>query len=155
MSLSKQRSDAGCQSLPHINPIFKSLVSILTILLVFACNTILGLCQFLMSWYALMYSRKSAVTDSSVSVSDDKSRRKEDLSLSCQLRYQSALVEVYTRFVMSDITQNPYMLHRKAVFRVTDFVRNRLHVVDKSVAQLRGCVVDGVKPGKTDIQVSI
>lgn len=86
---------------------------------------------------------------------EDRARRKDDLSLSCQLRYQSAVVEVYTRFVMSDITQNPYMLHRKAQFRVTDFVRNRLHINDPTVAQLRGNVVDGIKPGRTDIQVNL
>jgi len=48
-----------------------------------------------------------------------------------------------------------YMVHRKAQFHVTELVRAQLRVSDQSVAQLRGNVVDGIKPGRTEIQVGV
>jgi len=77
----------------------------------------------------------------------------------CRPVYQSAMVDVYARFVMADIGHGspPYMLHRKALFRLTDLLRDRIRLSDQSVARLRaaGTVVDGLKPGVTDIQVCI
>ena len=75
---------------------------------------------------------------------------------SCRPLYQSATVDIYARFVMADIRHGspPYMLHRKALFRLTDLLRGRIRVSDESVARLRGgTVVDGLKPGVTEIQV--
>ena len=77
-------------------------------------------------------------------------------SPSCRPLYQSATVDVYARFVMADIRHGspPYMLHRKALFRLTDLLRDRIRLSDESVARLRGgTVVDGLKPGVTEIQV--
>ena len=74
----------------------------------------------------------------------------------CRPLYQSATVDVYARFVMADIRHGspPYMLHRKALFRLTDLLRDRIRLSDESVARLRdGTVVDGLKPGVTEIQV--
>ena len=76
----------------------------------------------------------------------------------CRPVYQSATVDVYARFVMADIRHGspPYMLHRKALFRLTDLLRDRIRLSDESVARLRGgTVVDGLKPGVTEIQVSL
>ena len=74
----------------------------------------------------------------------------------CRPLYQSATVDVYARFVMADIRHGspPYMLHRKALFRLTDLLRDRIRLSDESVARLRGgTVVDGLRPGVTEIQV--
>ena len=74
----------------------------------------------------------------------------------CRPLYQSATVDVYARFVMADIRHGspPYMLHRKALFRLTDLLRDRIRLSDESIARLRGgTVVDGLKPGVTEIQV--
>ena len=56
--------------------------------------------------------------------------------------------------MLSDVAQTPYMLHRKAQFRVTQLVREKLRVADQSIAHLRGNVIDGLKPGRTEIQVT-
>jgi len=50
----------------------------------------------------------------------------------------------------------PYMLHRKALFRLTELLRDRIRLSDESIARLRagGTVVDGLKPGVTEIQVA-
>ena len=74
----------------------------------------------------------------------------------CRPLYQSATVDIYARFVMADIRHGspPYMLHRKALFRLTDLLHDRIRLSDESVARLRGgTVVDGLKPGVTEIQV--
>jgi len=74
----------------------------------------------------------------------------------CRPVYQSATVDVYARFVMADLRHGspPYMLHRKALFRLTDLLRDHIRLSDESVARLRGgTVVDGLKPGLTEIQV--
>jgi Transmembrane protein family 132 len=80
---------------------------------------------------------------------------KSDGSSICQSqRFQSAVVDVYTRFVLSDVQPPMYLLHRKAAFRVTHLVKHQLRAADTSVARLRnGNIVDGVKPGRTEIQV--
>ena len=80
--------------------------------------------------------------------------RKEDLDLTCQLRYQQSEVEVYARFVLDDQDRKQYYIHRKALFRVTDDMLERLRVADVSVAELRGNIVVGLKPGRSEIQVS-
>jgi Transmembrane protein family 132 len=75
----------------------------------------------------------------------------------CRPLYQSATVEVYARFVTTDTPHgsSPYMLHRKAMFRLTDYVRDRIQLTNSSVARLRAAsmAVDGVRPGQTDVQV--
>lgn len=81
---------------------------------------------------------------------------KSDGSSACQSqRFQSAVVDVYTRFILSDVQPPMYLLHRKATFRVTHLVKHQLRAADTSVAKLRnGNMVDGVKPGRTEIQVA-
>ena len=104
----------------------------------------------------------SAAVDNSSSSSDlaGESVLEADVGSSsspaCRPVYQSAMVDVYARFVMADIRHGspPYMLHRKALFRLTDLLRDRIRLSDESVARLRGgTVVDGLKPGITEIQV--
>ena len=52
-----------------------------------------------------------------------------------------------------------YLLHRKATFKVTHLLKNSIHSADQSVVNVDitrkdGIIVaDGVKPGKTEIQV--
>jgi len=73
------------------------------------------------------------------------------------LRFQSSLVDVYARFVLTDERHTTsYMLHRKAQFLVTDIVRSLLQVTDETIAHLRdNKVIDGVKPGQTSVQVTL
>ena len=73
-----------------------------------------------------------------------------------KLRFQSSLVDVYARFVLADEhAATSYLLHRKAQFLVTDIVHSLLQVADETVAHLRNDkVVDGVKPGRTSVQVT-
>jgi hypothetical protein len=77
----------------------------------------------------------------------------------CRPLYQSATVDVYARFVTADSTHGspPYMLHRKALFRLTDLVRDRIQLSNNTVARLRSgrTVIDGLRPGRTEIQVTI
>lgn len=80
--------------------------------------------------------------------------RKEDLDLTCQLRYQQSEVEVYARFVLDDGDRKQYYIHRKALFKVTDVMLPRLRVADVSVATLHDNIVEGLKPGRTEIQAS-
>jgi len=72
------------------------------------------------------------------------------------LRYQSSLIDVYARFVLTDEHDTTsYLLHRKAKFLVTDVVRPLLQVADDAVARLRDDrVIDGIKPGQTAVQVA-
>jgi len=71
-------------------------------------------------------------------------------------RFQSAVANAYTRFVLSDVQPTVYLLHRKASFRVTHLVKNQLRAADSSIASLRnGNVVDGLKIGRTEIQVGV
>lgn len=52
-----------------------------------------------------------------------------------------------------------YLLHRKATFKVTHLLKNSIHSADESIVNVDvsrkdGIIVaDGVKPGKTEIQV--
>lgn len=79
----------------------------------------------------------------------------EDLTATCHTAYQQALVEVYANFIVPDDSHHQYLIHRKALLRVTDLVMASLRVADPTVASLRGNVVGGLKPGRTEIQVCI
>jgi len=72
------------------------------------------------------------------------------------LRFQSSVIDVYARFVLIDEhAATSYLLHRKAQFLVTDIVHSLLQVADETIARLRNeKVVDGVKPGRTSVQVT-
>ena len=105
------------------------------------------------------YSRKTRGVDFGLLTHPDllfheEGLRKEDLDLTCQLRYQQSEVDVYARFVLSDGDRKQYYIHRKALFKITDIVLPRLRVADVSVANLRDNIVEGLKPGRTEIQAS-
>lgn len=82
-----------------------------------------------------------------------------DTQQTCRPLYQSATVDVFARFVTADSTHGspPYMLHRKALFRLTDLVRDRIQMSNNTVARLRSgrMVIDGLRPGRTEIQVTV
>ena len=46
-----------------------------------------------------------------------------------------------------------YLVHRKAMFRVTEQVQERLRVADESIAVMTGLVVEGMRDGRTEVQV--
>jgi len=81
----------------------------------------------------------------------------KDTTTACSdLRFQSSLVDVYARFILTDEHDTTrYLLHQKAKFLVTDVVRPLLQVADESVARLRDSrVIDAVEPGQTSVQVT-
>jgi transmembrane protein 132 len=80
--------------------------------------------------------------------------RQEDFSVTCSLRYQQSFVDVYARFKVPDGVRSQFLVHQKALFRVTDLVENRLRIADTSIATLEGRVIEGLQPGRTEIQVS-
>jgi transmembrane protein 132 len=105
---------------------------------------------------------RQALDGSTVLTTDVSVLAKDNKALPCpSLRFQSAVTEVYARFVLSssgDGTSSPvsYLIHRKALFRVTHLVRHQLRIADTTVARLRdGNIVDGVKPGRTEVQVML
>lgn len=73
---------------------------------------------------------------------------------SCQYKYQQALVDVYARFVISVPGEvSRYYRNHKTYVRVTDLVANRMKASNHHVARIVGSTVQGVAPGKTDVQV--
>jgi len=81
--------------------------------------------------------------------------RKEDMAASCDVRYQSAVIEVFAAFTMADTPQSRHLGDRGAQFYVTDLVGSQLRVVDLTVATLEGHVVQGLQAGRTQIQVGL
>jgi Transmembrane protein family 132 len=99
--------------------------------------------------HLLCYSSRDAKLDAK-----DEASVEDSLSSCKTQRFQSTIAEVYTRFVLSDVQPQSYLLHRKASFRVTNLIKHQLRAADTSIARLRdGNVVDGLKPGRTEIQV--
>lgn len=77
----------------------------------------------------------------------------EAASGECKLRYQQSIIDVYTRFCVPDGLHKQFLVHRKAMFRITDLVMDKLRVADSSIATLEGNIVQGVQSGRTEIQV--
>jgi len=82
--------------------------------------------------------------------------QKDTTSVCSNLRFQSSLIDVYARFLLSNEHDTTvYLLHQKAKFLVTDIVRPLLQVTDETVAHLRDRrVIDAVEPGQTSVQVT-
>jgi len=81
----------------------------------------------------------------------------KDTRTACSnVRFQSSLIDVYTRFVLTDERDaTVYLLHQKAKFLVTDVIRPLLQIADETVARLRdGRVIDAVELGQTSVQVT-
>ncbi|XP_063707081.1 transmembrane protein 132E [Culicoides brevitarsis] len=74
---------------------------------------------------------------------------------SCKARYQQSPVEVYARFlaVDQDSGRVSYLISRRTALRVTDLVQPLFRVADPKIATLRGRMLQGKSPGRTDIQV--
>lgn len=71
----------------------------------------------------------------------------------CQLRMQQSTVEVYTRFVIDTDSGLRYFRGKKVYLRITDLVRRQLRVADPTIASIKGTVVRGHLPGRTEVQV--
>lgn len=71
----------------------------------------------------------------------------------CELRMQQALVEVYARFIIDTDSGRRYFRGKKVYLRITDLVRQHLRVQDSRIATVKGTVVHGLLPGRTDVQV--
>ena len=84
---------------------------------------------------------------------DEESHNGDDASGDCRLRYQQSIVDVYARFCVPDRAGKQFLIHRKAMFRITDVVIDKLRVADSSIATLEGSIVQGVQGGRTEMQV--
>jgi len=62
---------------------------------------------------------------------------------------------VYTSFALADTPHNRFLAGRKAMFRVTDLVQSQLRLANTSVAVLDGNIIEGLQPGRTEVQVVI
>lgn len=71
----------------------------------------------------------------------------------CEFRMQQSLVEVYARFVFDTESGRRYFRGKKVYLRITDLVRQQLRVQDPHIASIKGTVVRGLQPGRTEIQV--
>ncbi|XP_050408107.2 transmembrane protein 132E [Patella vulgata] len=71
----------------------------------------------------------------------------------CRLRVQQSKVEVYARFIIQSASRTDFFHNRKAYLRVTDLVRDRLRIADSRVATLNGTVIQGLRQGRTEVQV--
>jgi hypothetical protein len=87
---------------------------------------------------------------------------------SCEPRYQSASVEVYASFSVADAPHGRrHLVGRDALLAVTELVRSELRIADPTVAALSDGVgsdidgssnlvlVEGLQPGRTEIQVGL
>ena len=65
-------------------------------------------------------------------------------------------MKVYSRFYAEDHNSGrvSYFLSRKSYLLITDLVRKLMRIHDPRVAALKHDYVEGLKPGKTEIQVS-
>ena len=82
-------------------------------------------------------------------------KEEAEFTTSCHLRFQQATVDTYARFYVPDGTRKLYMVHRKAQIKVSHLVYDRLRIADASIAYLSGNVVEGMSPGRTEIQVCV
>jgi transmembrane protein 132 len=67
------------------------------------------------------------------------------------------LLQVYGRFLAQDQDsgRTSYFITRKTYLKITDLVSDYLRVSDTQVAVIKGPVIQGVGPGRTEIQVSV
>lgn len=75
----------------------------------------------------------------------------------CETKYQTAVVDVYATFSVSDTPHSRYLVRHGAYLRVTDLVRSELRVSDPSLAAFTdgNQAVEGLHPGQTQVQVRI
>jgi hypothetical protein len=111
-------------------------------------------------------------TTSGLQQQQQQHQRKDDQTAAgCEPRYQSAAVNVYTSFSVADAPHGRrHLVGRDAMFDVTELVRGELRVADPTVASLSDSssssggqsgdsaatnvvVVEGLHPGRTEIQV--
>ncbi|ESN93759.1 hypothetical protein HELRODRAFT_180628 [Helobdella robusta] len=70
--------------------------------------------------------------------------------MSCETRFQSAVVEVFATF---SVPQDQYLVNNQVRFRITDLVIDRISIGNRGVASLTGNIVEGSAPGVTNVQV--
>lgn len=78
-----------------------------------------------------------------------------DITPVCQLKFQQARIEVFTRYQSSDHDsgREASLVNRKHLILITNLVRNFIRVSDKKVLTIRGNIVEGVSVGRADIEV--
>jgi len=87
----------------------------------------------------------------------DKVTGRKDVSMviACDVRYQLSVLEVYASFVSTSGLNKQYLMKHEAKFRLTDLLLSQIRVTDPTVIALKGNVVEGLKPGLSEIQVAL
>ncbi|XP_074643431.1 transmembrane protein 132E-like [Tubulanus polymorphus] len=89
---------------------------------------------------------------SPLDATNEKSSDEEADELGCRLRYQQAIIKVYTQFTINENDKSMYWLHRKALVDITKHIKHRLRISDNRIARLRGNIVEGLTKGRAEIQ---
>lgn len=107
------------------------------------------------------FSRTARGTDygsftSSGQGQQDKVTGRKDVSMviACDARYQLSMLEVYASFISTSGLNKQYLIKHEAKFRLTDLLLSQIRVTDPTVITLKGNVVEGLKPGLSEIQVA-
>lgn len=82
---------------------------------------------------------------------------RKDISglFSCEVRYQLAMLEIYTYFISTSPPNKQYFIKHNAKFRLTDILLSQTHITDATIISLKGNIVEGLKPGRSEIQVAV
>ncbi|OTF69277.1 hypothetical protein BLA29_001898 [Euroglyphus maynei] len=74
----------------------------------------------------------------------------------CQLKFQQARIEVYTRYTSSDHDsgREASLVNRRHLIRITKIVQNMIRVSDKKIIRiLRGNIIEGVSAGTANVEL--
>jgi len=105
--------------------------------------------------FGLLTQSGHLLEDDAVALDDDRSSPGGATSGGCEAKYQTAVVDVFATFSVSDTPHSRYLVRHGAYLRVTDLVRSELRVADPSLAALTdgNLAVEGLHPGQTQVQV--
>lgn len=73
----------------------------------------------------------------------------------CDVRYQLAMLEIYAFFISTSLPNKQYFIKHNAKFRLTDILLSQTHITDATIISLKGNIVEGLKPGRSEIQVAV
>lgn len=84
----------------------------------------------------------------------DELREAGDGDSECEPRYQSALMQVYGRFVIPGNSNSPrYFASDQAWLQFTDLLSGQMRTTSNKVISVQGNIVSGRHPGIADVQV--
>ncbi|KPM05329.1 hypothetical protein QR98_0037900, partial [Sarcoptes scabiei] len=73
----------------------------------------------------------------------------------CQLKFQQARVEVYTKFLSNDPDsgREASLINKRASVRITNLVKQFLRVSDRKILRNRGNLIEGLAFGKAQVEI--